>query len=250
MCEQNEDFKIVENIEVTENKIIDNVGSNSTDDVQLSEPVESTVIPSAPVFDETEVKPCDLKQQIQYPDLQNMQQIENKTQSGLKQRAREKITMKPFNERQLKELYHNPELVLADEFETEFISNELSCSYKDHHLYDLLKRFSQCRYNLKINILDLHSFKRTFEDNSAKVWKVEKRDLKYSGTCADGERIFKTEIYDFAVLNENLFQNASIQLSNTLNLVCCNYMSNLYACETLKLQVCTRLSQIDSLKPL
>lgn len=230
-------------------------------DERSGEVVESTAVPSAPVFDEEESPRPGLKPQVQYPDLQGMQKLEETAQSGLKQKTREKISMKPFNERQLKELYHNPELVLADDFETEFISNELSCTYKDHPLYDLLKRFSQSRYNLKINMLDLHSFKRSFEDDSMKVWKIEKRELKYSGTCMDGERIFKTEIYEsvefkisiqlraiitsnfvylinsFAVLNEPMFQSASTQLSNTLNLVCCNYMSNLYACETLKIQV-------------
>lgn len=195
-----------------------------------------TAAPSAPVFDEIAAV-CDVKTPVHYPDLQTMLKQEERTTSGLKQKTRERITMKPFNERQLKELYHNPELTLADSFESEFISTELSCTYKDHPLYELLKRYSQNRYNLKINMLDLHSFKRSFEENSAKVWRIEKRELNYSGTCADGERIFKREIYDFAVLNETMFQNASTNLSNTLNLVCCNYMTNLYGCETLKLQV-------------
>lgn len=155
---------------------------------------EAAVVPSAPVFDE-DLKHCDVKSQVQYPDLKSMQKQEEKTQSGLRQRAKERITLKPFNERQLKELYHNPELALADEFESEFISTELNCTYKDHSLYELLKRYSQCRYNLKINMLDLHSFKRSFEENSENVWKIEKRELKYNGTCADGERIFKTEVY-------------------------------------------------------
>lgn len=193
-------------------------------------------LPSAPVLVEF-ASVSDVRAQVQYPDLQSMHKQEERTVSGLKLKTRDRITMKPFNERQLKELYHNPELTLADDFEAEFISTELSCTYKDHPLYELLKRYSQSRYNLKINMLDLHSFKRSFEENSAKVWRIEKRELNYNGTCADGERIFKREIYDFAVLNETMFQNASTNLSNTLNLVCCNYMTNLYACETLKLQV-------------
>lgn len=189
--EQPDDFTEVSNVEGSLGSL--EVGSIATDERTCEdESEEASWVPTAPSFNEEETL-----SQVQYPDLQGMQKLEETVQSGLKQKVREKISMKPFNERQLKELYHNPELILADEFETEFISNELSCTYKDHPLFDLLKRFSQCRYNLKINMLDLHSFKRSFEDDSTKVWKIEKRELKYSGTCADGERIFKTEIYEY-----------------------------------------------------
>lgn len=170
------------------------VGSVSVESAEATEIAVDA--PSAPVFEDEDVKQCDLKAQVQYPDLKSMQKQEERTQSGLRLRSKDRILMKPFNERQLKELYHNPELVLADEFEAEFISTELNCTYKDHALFELLKRYSQCRYNLKINMLDLHSFKRMFEENSEQVWKVEKRELKYSGTCGDGERIFKTEVYE------------------------------------------------------
>lgn len=159
------------------------------------------VMPSAPAIDEDVAKRSDIKSAVQYPDLASMQKQEEKTQSGLRMRPKERILLKPFNERQLKELYHNPQLVLADEFESEFISTELNCTYKDHPLFEQLKRYSQSRYNLKINMLDLHSFKRSFEENSSKVWKIERRELRYNGTCADGERIFKTEFYEYVYGN-------------------------------------------------
>lgn len=193
-----------------ENKSTDEYNPSSKDnviatDIQTDTTIETDVkvmpepvIPSAPAIDDIELTGCDKIQTTiqQYPDLSKMKLIENKTISGLKEKSDEKITTKPFNEMQLKELYYNPELLLADSFETEFIQNELSCTYKEHPLYDLIKKYSQNRYNLKINILDLQGYIKAFQQNSKNVWTIENRMLNYEGTCQDGERIRKTEYYE------------------------------------------------------
>lgn len=125
-----------------------------------------------------------------------MKKIEPITVPGMSQRQKESLVLTPFNEEQLRELYHNPELRLAETFETEFINNELSCTYKEHPLYDLIKKYSQIRYNLKINMLDLQGFIKSFQQNSKNVWIMENRIMNYEGTCKDGIKCKKTEPYE------------------------------------------------------
>lgn len=134
--------------------------------------------------------------QIQYPSLLEMANIEPKTISGLQQSEKQRIILKPFTASQLNELYFNPEIKSAESFEMEFISAELSGSYIAHPLYDLIKKYSQSRYNLKINRMDLQGYIVAFQQNSQEVWTIENRIKTYDGTCQDMERIRKYENYE------------------------------------------------------
>lgn len=158
----------------------------------------------------------------------------------------ERITLQPFTNEQLKELYHNPELHMADAFEIDFINTELNNTHKDHPLHELLKKYSRSRYNLKVNMLDLHAYIKCFQENAQKVWIIENRITSYEGICADGERARKNELYEYAVLNEPTFQKVASTLNNTLQLVCYNFMTNLYACESYRTQVSSDQRHIKS----
>lgn len=187
IVEAKEDERIVKE----ESAIIEQVP-----EVKIEEEVKPTA-PSAPAIEDVSIATCEqTKPIIQYPDLKEMRKTEPNTVSALHQRQPEIIQLKPFNEEQLRELYHNPELRLAETFETEFINNELSCTYKEHPLYDLIKKYSQIRYNLKINMLDLQGYIKAFQQNSKNVWVMENRVMSYEGTCKDGIKCRKSEPYE------------------------------------------------------
>lgn len=163
---------------------------------QTSETVKNVEIaqvgPSAPAIEdlnEQEVTPT----KSLYPTLKN---LAASTFTQLNVSTKDRIIMQPFTSVQLQELYHNPEAILAEHFETDFIDNELSSSYKSHPLYDLIKKYSQSRYNLKVNMLDLQDFIKSFQQNSQNVWIMENRITSYEGVCNDGERIRKNELYE------------------------------------------------------
>lgn len=179
----------------------------STHEIQLkqTEPtyVESEKIPiaaSAPSAPEMEDEDTNVSQmektlhKLLYPNLESMQSHE--FEANLVQSTEKRIILQPFTYEQLKELYNNPESTLADSFETNFINTELNNSHKDHSLYELLKKYSHSRYNLKVNMLDLHGYIKCFQENSQKVWIIENRITSYEGVCADGERVRKNELYE------------------------------------------------------
>lgn len=163
----------------------------------------NTFEPSAPTIEEEEeekkeniVVENDKKQEKSlYPTLKPLQTME--MPSPFRHLIRkERIILQPFTKAQLKELYHNTEILLAETFENDFINTELNTSYRDYPLYDLIKKYSQSRYNLKINMLDLQGYIKSFQENSQNVWKIENRVTWYDGMCADGERISKMESYE------------------------------------------------------
>lgn len=125
-----------------------------------------------------------------YPNLINIQSLD------LAHRTKERIILQPFTNEQLKELYFNPELQTAEAFESEFINTELNNTHKEHPLYELIKKYSHSRYNLKVNMLDLHGYIKGFQENAQKVWIIENRITTYEGVCTDGERIRKNELYE------------------------------------------------------
>lgn len=220
------------------------VDATEIEDASLNTITASTVaIPSAPVIDDIEEEPSSStaatapaqllhRANVLYPKLADM--TINPTVS-----SKERITLQPFTNEQLKELYHNPELHMADAFENDFINTELNNTHKDHPLHELLKKYSRSRYNLKVNMLDLHAYIKCFQENAQKVWIIENRITSYEGICADGERARKNEVYEYALLNEPTFQKVASTLNNTLQLVCYNFMTNLYACESFRTQVST-----------
>lgn len=162
---------------------------------KLKKEILQPIAPTAPVFEEcasatqTSIA-TKVVQNFQYPNLKEMQQIEQKTHM-----IEQKKILKPFTKTQLKELYQNPEIILAETFEEEFISNELNFLYREHQLYDLLKKFSQSRYNIKINTIDLHGFRKAFETNIDGVWKIENRKKVYNEVCQDGVNVSKSLNY-------------------------------------------------------
>lgn len=154
---------------------------------------DNIVAPSAPMFDDLEETVAEqTKPSNAYPDLEHL--ISSTTISEAT--AIERIILQPFTSAQLKELYHNPELHAADAFEVDFIGNELNNPHRNHPLHDLIKKYSQSRYNLKVNMLDLQGFIRAFQENSQKLWIIENRITSYEGNCADGERVRKNELYE------------------------------------------------------
>lgn len=178
------------------------VDKSKTVEVETEEPKEEAIAeiaPSAPVFDEcvqpatqTATAPA-VVHSIQYPNLNEMHRLEEKAHNYMnKQRS----ILRPFTKKQLKELYQNPEIVLAETFEEEFISNELHFAYREHQLYELLKKFSQSRYNIKINSVDLQGFVKAFQTNSSNVWNIENRTKSFSNVCKDGVSVQKYVNYE------------------------------------------------------
>lgn len=151
---------------------------------QIIEEEPVPVAPSAPAIEEDEPL-----QNLLYPNLHSVK-------ANSIQQTKERIILKPFTNDQLKELYNNPELILAETFESDFINTELNNTHKDHPLFELIKKYSHSRYNLKVNMLDLHAYIKCFQENSQKVWIIENRITTYEGVCADGERIRKNELYE------------------------------------------------------
>lgn len=164
--------------------IVDNESINTAPEIST---------PSAPCFEDFDEPQTDQPlQKLLYPNLQMVQSLAVDVTQATKQR----IILQPFTNEQLKELYNNPELLVAETFESDFINTELNNTHKDHPLYELIKKYSHSRYNLKVNMLDLHGYIKCFQENSQKVWIIENRITTYEGVCADGERVRKNELYE------------------------------------------------------
>lgn len=166
------------------------------DQNEINEANSVAVTPSAPAIEDDDQLQMDPPlQHLLYPNLQSIQAI-GQAIGSTQQQIKEEIVLQPFTDEQLKELYNNPELVVAETFEADFINTELNSTHKDHPLYELIKKYSHSRYNLKVNMLDLHAYIKCFQENSQKVWIIENRITTYEGVCADGERIRKNELYE------------------------------------------------------
>lgn len=175
MCLFAEDNKSIETQEMGEEK-----------EETVQEDTLSSMMPSAPVLEEQALEPPTAAKAVQYPNLREMHQLEEKSRRFMTQ---QRSALRPFTKVQLKEFYSNPEDVLAEAFEEEFIANELNYAYREHQLYELLKKYSQGRYNIKINSIDLQGFIKAFHTNSSAVWKIENRTLHYRGVCKDNVSI-------------------------------------------------------------
>lgn len=128
---------------------------------------------------------------VKYPNLQEIQNVFQhanvEVTAAFVRSESEAVqaTLQPFTVAQLRELYANPEVELAAQFEGEFVNTELSANYKTHPLYDLLTKYSRCRHNLKLNDFDLKQAQQTFTSTADKLWIREIKSLKYTGRCDD-----------------------------------------------------------------
>lgn len=176
--------------------------AETNDDTKATIPVATDQIkcedfaanaPTAPSIEDFDVTAADhLVANKMYPNLQFL----HSNLSANPSLTKDRITLQPFTSEQLRELYHNPELQMAETFEMDFINTELNNTHKDHSLYELIKKYSHSRYNLKVNMLDLHGYIKCFQDNSQKVWIIKNQFTSYEGVCADGERVRKNELYE------------------------------------------------------
>lgn len=181
----------------------DNDETTESEEALSADPVEKhstdvstaeEVSPSAPAIEDmpqTDQPQCDQSMaNLLYPNLKSVQAHD------LVRSSKERLILQPFTKEQLIELYNNPEVSLAEAFETDFINTELNNTYKEHPLHELIKKYSHSRYNLKVNMLDLHAYIKCFQENAQKVWIIENRIKTYEGVCADGERVRKNELFE------------------------------------------------------
>lgn len=184
----------IEFLEYLEQNDTDTAHIEQMSDVPQTQQVE-IVAPSAPMLEELTTETRAISTNA-YPDLQNLQLF-----ATISDATTDRIILQPFTNAQLKELYHNPEMHLAEAFEIDFIDTELNNPNKSHPLYELIKKYSQSRYNLKVNMLDLQGFIRASQETSQKLWIIENRITSYEGNCADGERVRKNELYEYVKFN-------------------------------------------------
>lgn len=187
------DEKTLESLEMSQTIIETQISSDIFQHVNIAQAI-SEATPSAPSAPEIEddVMP-EMSATLLYPNLKTIDSTKFPANVLC---LKERIILQPFTFDQLKELYYNPELHMAEAFESDFINTELNNTYKDHTLQELIKKYSHSRYNLKINMLDLHAYIKYFQENSQKVWIIENRISSYEGVCADGERVRKNELYE------------------------------------------------------
>lgn len=130
---------------------------------------------------------------VQYPTLDSLMETEhNKSQKTTTSLNK----LKPFTAEQMKELYFNPLIPLAQQFENDFITTELNTDYTKYHLYELLTKYLNSRCNLRRNDGDLKNLNKTVESQRDELWTYEKKYLKYSATCSDANVISATETYE------------------------------------------------------
>lgn len=183
--------------------------THSAQTIEEAPSEESTIISALPegtIAESAPSAPADAhlpKQMLQsdshsavtYPNLQQMQ---NEVEHAIARSETEAVqaNLQPFTVAQLRELYANPEVELAAQFEGEFVNAELSANYKTHPLYELLTKYSRCRHNLKLNDFDLTQAQETFASTVEKLWIREIKTLKYTGRCEDVVACSGTENYE------------------------------------------------------
>lgn len=154
---------------------------------------EEIASPSAPAIEDLDTSEVEQPlAKLLYPNLKSIEAMAQITSSPTKHR----LILQPFTNEQLKELYNNPEMLAAEAFESDFINTELNNTHTNHSLFELIKKYSRSRYNLKVNMLDLHGYIKCSQESAEKVWIIENRTHSYDGVCADGERVWKNERYE------------------------------------------------------
>lgn len=158
------------------------------------------------------------------------------------------LKCKPFNKEELKELYCNLEIPMAELFENEFINAELQSNHRDHSLYDLLMKYSKSRYNLMINHIDIQNIKKSIPDDTTKFWTIESRNVRYSGKCMDGTVVNGNEYYNYAVLDEPLVDRVQSLLTDSTNLMCTSSFS-MYNSEIWRIEIERKIDELISSRP-
>lgn len=163
--------------------------------------LEKSSVPSAPTIDELEVpkqelKPTAAMQSVQYPNLSEFQRQQTKTFARQNEQQKQRTILRPYTKKELDSLYRNPELEQAEVLETAFISYELSFAYREHPLYELLRKYAQSNYNIRLNNIDWQGYKNAFKTSLNDVWTIEKRSMSYRGVCADNVSVEKSLNYE------------------------------------------------------
>lgn len=236
--------------EQTENKmqdaVFEEIQSGIQTDIQSTEAEIETEIPSAP--EESLSIAANLTTAVCYPKLASVVDFEAELSTVENENISALLKCKPFSKEQLKELYSNPEILMAESFENEFITAELQANHRDNTLYDLLMKYSKSRYNLMINNIDMHNLKQSIPDDTSKFWKIESRSVKYSGKCMDGTVVNGNEFYNFAVLDEPFVDKVQSLLSDSTNLICTSSFS-MYNSEIWRIEIERRIDELITSRP-
>lgn len=203
-----------------------------------------TEIPSAPE------ESLSTTTNIRYPKLINVVDFEAELSAPVEVEsvAAPLLKCKPFNKEQLTELYCNPEIPMAELFENEFINAELQSNHREHTLYDLLMKYSKSRYNLMINHIDMQNIKKSIPDDTTNFWKIESRNIRYSGKCMDGTVVNGNESYNFAVLDEPFVDKVQSLLTDSTNLICTSSFS-MYNSEIWRLEIERKIDELITSRP-
>lgn len=222
-----------------QNEIFEEIQTEVPTIVDVEVPAElSAEIPSAP----EESLPA--MTDIRYPKLIAVDAFEVELSAPVGREAMATgIKCKPFSTEQLKELYCNPEIPMAESFENEFIRAELQSNHRDHPLYDLLIKYSKSRYNLMINHVDMQNIQKTIPDDTSQFWNIESRNVRYSGKCKDGTVVNGSEFYNFAVLDEPLVDKVQALLTDSTNLICTSSFS-MYNSEIWRLEIERKIDEL------
>lgn len=166
--------------EFTELKISDDIQIPGELAFEASAPLANEFIP---IILETVVSPK------LYPKLEDLSVL---TEEDIDQCGKEiVITLEPFKESDMEQLYSNAQIQQAEIFETEFVRQEMNENQKlvaDHVLYILLRKYAQSRVQLKINQLNLNTLKKNCNNKLSKVWNMDKKTISGHGTCSDQKR--------------------------------------------------------------
>lgn len=211
--------------------------SEDCDEAQSKEDSEEAVMtteidcePSAPNFEAEEEESAKPVPKIHsklafdktiYPNLQELapsagMQISEKIMSPL--------TVKPFTQLQMEQLYANCEIQLIEMFETEFVEKELrDNSIQEHPLYALLKKYGKSRSKYLVNLRNIAHLTKNLDSSYKKIWRIEKRNVASQGTCDCGKAVRASHSFEHAVFDEEVNSDMSRNLKELLTSSCFNH---------------------------
>lgn len=201
----------------------DAIADNASNYEAVAAPEESAIDPPAatapPPLDlhaDTEAMPSAPDEHcpaVRYPDLHSMQR-ELHALPDVRQMAaaapRMELTrsvpatsttsaaarLQPFTRQQMRQIYVNPELERAAEYESEFVRTELSADRRLHPVHDLLAKYWRCRQTLRINRVDVAGVRQHIDQLAPRLWRREQRTVRYQATCADSVVVRGSEQYE------------------------------------------------------
>lgn len=266
LIEPDKDNEIIETTIIDETTITDETTINDrtaiTDETTITDETAVTSVPSAPAIEIPQLfsNAIDSIPKLSfYPDLEKMHEVEKNTKITY---MAEQILLKPFTKLQLQELYNNVELKLSHQFEKEFIDTELSETFRgyNHILYNLLIKYSKTRHALRVNLVEINTYKRECEENYNNLWKMVKDRTSCTKQCADGISVTSKQEYEYAVFQENVIENVDKSLKDLLINICFNYLKNGFEVQILSTQIneiiggvldsCEEISSIKTSDPI